>query len=404
MREPLVRTQVVPYLVELARGGHRMHLLTFEPELKARWTQEEIAAARDELAGKGVDWHCLAYHKRPSVPATLFDIAAGARFVRRFVDEHDIDILHARVHVPAAMAALARRRTRRRPKILFDIRGFFPEEYTDAGRWKQDGVVYRAVKRVERWLMREADGFVVLTEKAREILFPESRTTGRDAAGRPVEVIPCCVDLKERFDFDQDEARREMRRELGVEKRKVIVYAGSFGGWYMTDEMLGLFTAARAADPNVFALVLTQRDADKIRVQLAERGFGTGDMLVKGVPADELPRYLAAADVSISFIKNCYSKQSSSPTKLAEYLACGLPIIANRGVGDVDALIADNAVGVLIDEFTDAEYTRALADAAALDDAANRCRDTAKREFDLETVGGTRYRRVYDRMNVNGIR
>ena len=46
----------------------------------------------------------------------------------------------------------------------------------------------------------------------------------------------------------------------------------------------------------------------------------------------EVPRYLKAADVAISFIKPCYSKQSSSPTKIAEYLASGLPVVCNAGL------------------------------------------------------------------------
>ena len=42
LREPLVQTQVLPYLRELARGGVRMSLLTFEPDRKRKlddlWT------------------------------------------------------------------------------------------------------------------------------------------------------------------------------------------------------------------------------------------------------------------------------------------------------------------------------------------------------------------------------
>jgi hypothetical protein len=36
-----------------------------------------------------------------------------------------------------------------------------------------------------------------------------------------------------------------------------------------------------------------------------------------------------------------FSKQASSPTKLAEYLAMGLPCECNSGVGDVDRIMAE---------------------------------------------------------------
>ena len=57
--------------------------------------------------------------------------------------------------------------------------------------------------------------------------------------------------------------------------------------------------------------------------------------------------------------KRCVSKIASSPTKNGEYLACGLPLIINAGVGDSDALINDWKAGVLIEEFTEEEYAEA---------------------------------------------
>ncbi len=406
VREPLVQTQVLPYLRELVAGGHEMTLLTFEPDLKAKWTSEQIDEVRERLAADGIAWHCLAYHKWPSAPATAWDVFAGAFRVRQLMRETDFDLLHCRVHIPALMAALARKfsRRRQRPKLLFDIRGFFPEEYTDAGRWPENGWLYRTAKRVERWLLREADGFVVLTEKARDILFPEltgspvAEPRKKDKLGRPVEVIPCCVDLDKRFSGDAATLRRRTRTRLNLDGRRVIVYAGSFGGWYMTDEMMSLFETARRDHPEAFAMILTQRDADTVRDGLLARGFADEDMFVASVRPEEIGEYLNAADVAISFIKACYSKQSSSPTKLAEYLACGLPIIANRGVGDVDPLIEDNRVGVILDEFSPSGYSKALSEIEMLGDVGQRCRETARREFDLKTVGGTRYRRMYSQL------
>ena len=95
-------------------------------------------------------------------------------FIRRKIASSEIDVLHGRVHVATLMGAIARKFSKRKPKLIFDIRGFFPEEYTDAGIWPAGGWLYRSAKRVEKWLLVQADGFVVLTEKAREILFPGS--------------------------------------------------------------------------------------------------------------------------------------------------------------------------------------------------------------------------------------
>jgi glycosyltransferase involved in cell wall biosynthesis len=425
LRQPLVQTQVLPYLRELMRGEDacdpvKVSLLTFEPNFRTNWTAEKIETERRRMADEGIDWHCLGYHKWPSAPATAYDILRGTLFVAKLLRREKFDVLHGRVHIPTLMGAIARKLSRHKPKLLFDIRGFFPEEYTDAGVWPEGGWLYRSAKRVEKWLMKEADGFVVLTEKAREILFGEGESPGRGDAEtfgpreieagnpkskiqnpksglRPVEVIPCCVDTY-RFAASDDVARVRMRKKLGVETRKVIAYVGSFGGWYMTDEMIDFFSVAREHDTEAFVLVLTQRDKEIVAERMRERGFAEDDFHVGSVAPAEIPQYLSAADIALSFIKACYSKQSSSPTKIAEYLACGVPIIANRGVGDVDELIEKNRVGVLIDDFSKAGYLKALNEIEKLGDVREKCRETAIREFDLANVGGSRYRRLYKRI------
>jgi glycosyltransferase involved in cell wall biosynthesis len=406
LREPLVQTQVLPYLREIKKDGVKFSLLTFEPDLREKWTAEQIETEKKKLAEENINWYCLPYHKRPSAPATFFDVLAGALFTLKLIRREKIDIIHARVHTPAMMGAIAKKLSRRKPKLLFDIRGFFPEEYTDAGVWKENGRLYKSVKKVEKWLFKESDGFVVLTEKAREILFPESKETGLDKLNRPVEVIPCCVDLK-RFETANDESRREMRRKYNLEKRRVIVYVGSFGGWYMTDEMADFYRTAITHDASTFALVLTQSNTGMVSSLLQKCGFTENDFLIRKVPPAEIPLYLSASDVAISFIKACYSKQASSPTKIAEYLACGLPIISNSGVGDLDALIEDEKVGVILGGFTEKDYLEALGKAGDLKKQQNleaHCRNIALKYFDLHKIGGESYRRLYRRLMADKIK
>ena len=202
----------------------------------------------------------------------------------------------------------------------------------------------------------------------------------------------------EKFPAASLEDRSAAQQELGVGSRKVIVYVGSFGGWYLTDEMLDFFSAAREHDPKTFVLILTQRDKEKIDEKLRQRGFANADFDVRSVEPSEIRKYLLAADIALSFIKACYSKQSSSPTKIAEYLACGLLIVANSGVGDLDELILNNGVGVLVDDFSKDSYLKALREIEALGDIREQGRETAETEFDLTKVGGERYRRIYQRI------
>jgi glycosyltransferase involved in cell wall biosynthesis len=402
LREPLVQTQVLPYLREIKKGGTEVSILTFEPNSAQNWTAEQAAAEKQKLASEGIEWNFLTYHKRPSVPATIYDIFLGTLFVRKKLRREKIDILHARVHVPMIMAALAKTLNfGKKPKVLFDIRGFVPEEYTDAGVWKENGLIYKVFKRLERWLFKKADGFIVLTEKAREILFPESRESGFDKLGRPIEVIPCCVDFEKRFQGDADALRNATRRSLALENRLVITHLGALGGLYLTEHIADFLQAARRMRPDTFAMFLTQTSPDLIVPLLKERGFTEKDFFVGKVSPLEVQNYLNASDVALSFVKSSYATLSRSPTKIPEYLACGLPIVSNCGVGDVDEMLLEERVGVIVDDFTAEDYAAALAGAIELKEEENfteNAQTAARSRFDLERIGGARYRRIYERL------
>ncbi len=397
IEQDLVQNQVLPYLRRLTAGGVGMGLLTFEPPSRGSSSPLDRLAWSERLRADSIRWSSLTYHKRPSLPATAYDIAVGGWTAARLARRHGYDVFHARAHVAAAVGALAKRLAG--GKLLFDVRGFNPEEYVDAGVWAQGGAKFRIAKRVERDLLAAADGFIVLTEKAREILFPGCTDT--DSSGRPIELIPCCVDL-DRFGPPDAAERRQVRGELGIDGRRVIVYVGSFGGFYLTDATADFLAAAYRRDPSTFALLLSRSEPSMIAGTLERLGVPRSAYLVRPVPPSDVPRYLKAADLAVSFIKPSFSKQASSPTKIAEYLACGLPVVCNAGVGDLDALIDEDRVGVIVRDLGPGGYRDALEEIdrlAADGGLSSRCVAVARRRFDLETVGGERYLGLYSRLH-----
>jgi glycosyltransferase involved in cell wall biosynthesis len=399
LRQPLVQTQVLPYLRQLHAGGIEVSLLTFEPDPRRTWSRASIQEWHDRLRSEQIRWFSLPYHQRPSLLATGYDIAAGARVVERLVRKYQFDVLHARAHVAAAMAVPVKRRLGCR--LIFDIRGMVADEYADAGHWSRGGLAYRITKRAERALLRAADAYVVLTDQGRQLLEPLLQR--ERAVGRPLEVIPCCVDLS-RFPAPLAATRAEVRAAFGIQDRRVVLHLGALGGWHLTEEMARFVTAARKRDPAAFALFITQSDPALIQRELRRQGVEETSYRVMRAETDEVPRFLAASDMALSFRRPSYAALFASPTKIAEYLASGLPVVSTSDVGDVDALFRSRQVGVLVSRFTEEEYVRAYTRAISLTsdpDIAERCRLTARDEFSLETVGGPRYRRLYDRLMRN---
>ncbi|HEV2826292.1 MAG TPA: glycosyltransferase [Pyrinomonadaceae bacterium] len=386
IREPLVQTQVLPYLRQLATANVKVHLLTFEPRLREQWTSSELEARQKELAAEGIAWSSLPYHKSPSLPATLYDILAGARFAVRLARREGIAVIHARAHVPMAMALLARRFAR--VKLIFDIRGLMAEEYADAGIWAKNSLPYRLVKKLENAGIRHADQIVVLTERLRHWLVEHKLKP----AGQ-IQVIPCCVDLS-RYTAPVPEAR-QVRFE--------IVYAGSVTGVYLLEEMARFFLAVRERQADAFFRILTTGSAEEVTARLQHAGVRSSDFWVGKVKPDDVPGYLQRARLGLSFRQPEFTQIAASPTKIAEYLAAGLPVVCNSGVGDVDALLAREHVGVLLEELDARAYARAAEQALQLvsePQIRERCIAVARRNFDLTTVGAARYQDVYGRIAI----
>jgi glycosyltransferase involved in cell wall biosynthesis len=136
---------------------------------------------------------------------------------------------------------------------------------------------------------------------------------------------------------------------------------------------------------------------------MAARGITEDQFTMRSVAASDMPSYLAAGDVGLSFIKRCFSKIASSPTKNGEYLACGLPLIINAGIGDSDLLVTDWRAGVLINELDRQSFDRAYNELQAFttNGAKATARRVAEKLFDLETIAGQRYADLYEKV-LNG--
>ena len=295
MLDPLGQSQVLPYLRELSKCGVRFTLLSFERA--ATFSSDGIAkrdALREQLAAEGIVWHALRYHQKPSLPATVYDVRHGLRYAKGLVRRDRIEMVHARSHIAAAIALQLKKRFGL--KMIFDLRGLMADEYVDANHWRKGGVRYRITKRMEHRALAEADGIVTLTEK----VWPEIKAWDalRDRAVLH-EVVPCCVDL-ELFRFDP-EARERRRAELGIQNRLVLVYSGSIGGWYLTDQMADFFAALLQKRSDAHFLWLTQGSAEMISDLMNKRGISTTHYTVLSSTPSEVWSYLSAGDAGIAF-------------------------------------------------------------------------------------------------------
>jgi glycosyltransferase involved in cell wall biosynthesis len=390
LTDPLGRSQVLPYLTGLSKRGHRIDVLSCEkPERLAK----DGARIAEMCAEARIGWRSLRYHKRPPILSSALDATALGREAIALHRQHDYDLVHCRSYIPARAGLILKRRFGIR--FLFDMRGFWPDEKVEGENWDLRNpvynLVYRYFKRLESRMLCSADHIVSLTQAGKVQLQTRAELSAKTM---PITVIPCCVDFGH-FPLASDEMRNAARKRLGINPdQAVIAYLGSLGSWYLLDEMLGFFRAYSSRNEQTRFLFVTPDDPQTIRAAAARLGVDPGQLVIHSASREEVPDLMAAADLGIFFIKPVFSKTASSPTKMGEMLALGLPIVTNSGVGDVEAMVEDMDCGIAIQNFEQESFVRAIDRLGSLKGSKKERRRRALPWFDLE-VGVDRYDEVY---------
>ena len=388
--DPLGGSQILPYLQSIAAQPRPLHVLSFEKPDRFAMSAD---ALRRQLAGQGISWTPVTFTKGGKL-AKLWDLARMYATALRLQGQHHFSIIHCRSYQAAQVGCLLKRLFG--VKVIFDMRGLWVDERVDGGLWQlarlPDRLAYRSYKRIERGLLQCADHVVALTHR----VVPELNRLA-PAMQAEVTVIPCCADFGH-FNILPDEEKRQARSRLGIPGDGLVLsYLGSLGTWYMLDEMLQFFIAAARQRPDIHFLVITrdwsQAHWDKLHA-LGGGGFASRVHVI-GASRAEVPALIGASDVMLSFIKPAYSKLASSPTKLAEAHACGVPAICNPGIGDVDTQMEQLSAGALVDPGDQASVDRVISQLDTIRAHGGQpLRERAMRMLDLG-VAATAYRRVY---------
>ena len=85
------------------------------------------------------------------------------------------------------------------------------------------------------------------------------------------------------------------------------------------------------------------------------------------------------------------------PTKLGEFLGCGVPCVCNDGIGDMTDIINSGKVGIVLNSFDKVEKEESIARLLKLiknPKTKQRCRETALKNFSLED-GVDSYNKIY---------
>ena len=378
--EPLGQSQVIAYLRGLSQD-HAITLITYEkPE---DWADTAaMARARANCAAHGIRWLPQRFRPQPKIIAPTFSMMRMIWLVLREVRRGDMNLIHARSYIPAAVALVVSRMTG--VPFIFDMRALWPEELITAGRLRRGSLMHRAIAGAERACLAKSAGVISLTHAAvahLKSVYPAELKNQR------IVVIPTCADL-DRF-------------TPAANKRPRPTVHGCIGtilsGWFRTDWLANWMRVAAVRDPDARFEIVTRDDAARVRATLDPANELAERLSIAPRPSEDMPDAVRGHDLSVMFFTDGLSKLGSAPTRLAEVLGCGLPVMANEGVGDVADIVRKNNVGVIVEgaSLQHMEGAFEALETLMLDpDLSKRCRATAEAVFSLE-AGTEAYREIY---------
>ena len=379
--EPLGQSQVFAYLRGLSRN-YNITLITYEKD--EDWADKaRLQKARTDCKDLGIRWLPQHFRQQPKIVAPAFSMIRMVWLVRREIRQRGIRLIHARSNIPAATALAVSWMTG--VPFLFDLRSLFPEELITARRMRRGSFLHRAIIWAERVCLAKSAAVISQTHAAVNHIKSVYPNELKDQC---LVMIPTCADL-DRFTPPLDQpSGPTVHGCIGT----------ILSGWFRTDWLAAWLSAVAQDDTDARFEIVTRDDADRVRVALDPMNK-FGDRLTIGPrPSEEMPTAVRGHDLTVMFYAGGeVSELGRSPTRMAEVLGCGLPVVANEGVGDVADIIRRYNVGVVVKDGSQAAMMAALDELEALrsdPDLTSRCRKAAKEVFSLQ-AGTEAYCKLY---------
>ena len=384
--DPLGQSQIVPYLKGISKKAN-IHVISFE---KKHSSSEYIDNLVRDFDQHKITWDRLVFSNKKGFFFKAYDFFVLHKEVLKYLISSNIDVIHSRGLPPAITATFMGLFFR--VKLLFDMRGLWADERITKGGWSDNNWIdkfqYKIFKQLERFVIKRSSRVVTLTESVIDEL--EKIQPG---VSEKITTIPCAADF--RHFFPEHDLKRAELKLNGSDF--ILGYLGSVGPLYQFDKFLDLFKVLKINNENIKALIVTNNlNEASDQIKKSNLSLTDSNLILTGATRAEVPGYINCMDVMVSFCTNAYSAKGASPTKIGEALACGVPVLSNKGIGDTDAILSYINGGMILPQLESndfSKYTKQIMELKLL--KSKDLSQRAKRIFDLE-IAINKYLKVYE--------
>jgi|GEM_PF-2479427 len=335
------RRRIVDVCRQTAKLGVRSQILCFLPFEQVAKGWKYLINGRKSLAKEaGVPvhyWPMLPFRRMGLIYRINRWYCSWVTWL--YCSIHNIDLLYGH-GMSAGFIGLLTKRTRKTVRVIADFHGAASEEYEYGKDIKPDDPIKNQITEDEKFVLESADGLIFVSSKMQEHYHQKY---GLEFAHS--EVIPCAINLNYPYD---PVLRLKMRDDYGLAEKLVIVYAGSAVDYQLPDKMCELFNLIREEFSNAYFLVLTHQ-SEIFRRHLNSHQISPKHYGIFSVEHEKVFDLLRMGDIGLLLRDDSVVNQVASPTKFAEYLVCGLPVITTKNVGDYSSFVSKFNLGHVID-------------------------------------------------------
>jgi glycosyltransferase involved in cell wall biosynthesis len=241
----------------------------------------------------------------------------------------------------AAQWAIKLRRSFPNDKVVLDVRGYWPAEMLYARgidditlATGKDEADFKAAFSFLKTTINKVDAVTTVSTALRDLLIQETGAPANTA------VVPCCVNH-----ITDDSKRDKLRASWGIKDNEVVlVYSGTTAKYQHLDDLTIPFLKQLLATNSNLRLAFFSGEQEKIKKMLADAGINHPGTIIKSFAQNEVADALTACDLGILIRKPTLVNRVANPVKIAEYMAAGLPIIIEKGVGGVANILFDRSL------------------------------------------------------------
>ena len=373
------KSQILSYLLLLSKKN-KVILVTFEK--KEKIDTRKINILQKKLKKQNIIWHYNIFTKKKNIILFLNIILLQFKIIF-FIIKYDVKIIHLRSTILGFLVLLPIFLLN--TKLIYDIRGFWVDERVDRQGWSKNSFWFLFFRILEKKLYNKSSAIVTLTNESVNILSRKYKLSKLI-----FYLIRTCVDIK----------KFTPPKNL-VKKNFNLCYLGTVDTAYDFYKVFDLYKIILNHIPHCKFFIFNEDKKKLIHDIFLKNKIKKRNYLIKSCTASMIPSYLKKMNIGLFFLNKNFSIKASMPTKVGEFLSCGVPIICNNFNKDILKLFKNNNIGIVhhFKKMKKKEEFNFIKKIIKLTKQKyrNNCREAAVRHFDIYLAVKS-YQKIYDRI------